>query len=157
MRIDQRQLGFGDGFDYESGHAWVSVETSGQVIYLGLWPGGHPRVVDKRPECTDVRVGFEVGARALVSRYYHLSPSQVLRLNGFINRPDVWGYFNTCAAWATKVMREVVGTRISAVDYALFSTPRELGKELKFLEARFPTTRANPRHGEFQEPSFGSR
>lgn len=141
----------GDQADYTAGHSWVTVETTSKVYFFGLWPDGHPRVTDKREECSDVRVGMEVGARAVVSHYYGLSSGQLERLNRYINRPEAWGYLNTCAAWVAQLVREVIGTRLSAVDYFAFSTPRELGKELFLLEKKFPTTRRSPRISEAPE------
>lgn len=145
----------GDTNGYTTGHAWISLHTPTQDIYLGLWPDGHPRAINKDPNCTDVRINLEYGAKPLVSRYYELTALQVQKLNQFINRPDVWGYLNTCAAWATKLLRDVIGIRVSAIDYALFSTPRELGKELLALEKKSPTTIMSPRRGEVGEASFG--
>lgn len=145
----------GDGMDYTSGHAWITVDTPEQTLYLGLWPDGHPRVVENRPGCTDVQIGLERGSGAVVSRFYALNAIQVISLNHFINRPDVWGYLNTCAAWATKLLREVLGVNIDSIDYLFFSTPRELGKTLERLEQKYPSSRLLPRVGEVAQPSFG--
>lgn len=142
----------GDGFGYTDGHAWISAETKDKIYYFGLWPDGHPRVADKREECSDVRLGMEAGGQAMVSRYYQLTAAQVVRLNALLNRPQAWAYTNTCAAWVAKVMNEVLGVRISAIDYAFFSTPRELGRELLWLEQKHPTSRTAPRQGQFPEP-----
>ena len=141
----------GDSYDYTDGHAWVTVETKASVFYFGLWPDGHPRVRDKREECSDVRQDMEAGVRPLVSRYYALSPTQVWRLNRFLNTPSRWVYTNTCAAWAAKLLHDVVGSNVSAIDYFLFSTPRELGYELQKLEKRNPTSQFRPHRGEVSE------
>lgn len=137
----------GDRNEYAAGHAWVSISTANQVIYLGLWPDGHPRVLNRSSYCTDVRVDLEAGAIPLVSRYYELTQAQLVLLNSFINRPDVWGYINSCAAWATRLLRDVTGESVSAIDYTVFSTPRELGRELQILERRSPTTKTSPCRG----------
>lgn len=146
----------GDAEDYTAGHAWVSVETGFGTLYLGLWPDGHPRVSDRREECSDVRYNMEAGVTPIVSRFYRLTPSQTIKLNRFVNRPEVWGYFNTCAEWAAKLLNEVVGVPISAIDYMLFSTPRELGRELRKLEAVSPTSPLRPRQGEMPENLGGN-
>ena len=146
----------GDSFGYTDGHAWITAETKDNIFYFGLWPDGHPRVADKREACSDVRIGIETGAAPLVSRCYVLSAAQVVRLNAVLNRPQGWAYTNTCAAWVVEVMNEVLGTRLSAIDYAFFSTPRELGRELAWLEKQSPTTRFAPRHGQFPEPVRGT-
>jgi hypothetical protein len=143
----------GDSFGYTDGHAWVSLETPLAVYYYGLWPDGHPRVIDKRPECSDVRQDMELGVHALVSRYYSLTPSQIFKLNRFLNKPQGWGYLNTCAAWVADLMHDVVGSNVSAIDYFLFSTPRELGYELLQLEQKRPSARFRPRRGDAPEGS----
>ncbi len=135
----------GDHHAYTDGHAWISVHTPKQIFYLGLWPDGHPRVENKDPKCTDVRLNYEKGFPALVSRYYRLNSSQVSRLNDIVNKPDVWGYLNTCARWASMLTAYVVGVRIDAVDYIFFSTPRELGRHIQALEMKNPTSPVFPR------------
>ena len=141
----------GDVYGYTDGHAWITAETKDNIFYFGLWPDGHPRVADKREECSDVRIGMEMGGGSKVSRYYALTAGQVLRLNAILNRPQGWAYTNTCAAWVVQVMNKVLGMNISAIDYAFFSTPRELGFQLQRLEKNSPTTRMAPRQGAFPE------
>ncbi|MBY0371503.1 hypothetical protein K2X33_12500 [bacterium] len=140
--------------DFIAGHAWLSVETSKSIFFLGLWPDNHPDVIDKREECADIRFNMEVRALARASRYYRLSPSQVTRLNQYINKPAAWGYMNNCSDWATEGVKYVLGHAPSASDHLIFNTPRSLGEDIERLEKMNPTSPRFPREGEIKESSL---
>lgn len=137
----------GDEYGYKDGHAWISVSTRTSVLFLGLWPDGHPRVMEKSENCTDVRIGMENGAQPEVSRYYHLEPHQTAKLTQVINKPQIWRMIYNCSDWSVEVLREVIGVNWDAIDYAIFSTPRELGRILKMIEKHYPTSPDRPHRG----------
>lgn len=142
LSIHSNRAGNNEG--YTDGHAWVSVYTETRTIYLGLWPDIHEQVSNKDPDCSDVRVGMEAGQRPVASRYYRIGAHQIKQLNVVMNDLTIWRVTNTCAAWAVKVLRDVVGVPISAVDIAIFSTPRKLGTEIQKLERADPSSLQKP-------------
>lgn len=134
----------GDARDYTSGHAWLTITVNGKTTFYGLWPDAHPSVVDNGKQ-SDIRIGMEASAKAAASRYYRLSDAQQKHFFALMKSNVEWRYTNTCASWATEVVEELLGEDVDADDWAGFETPRELGKSIRELEAKQPTTMFAPK------------
>jgi RHS repeat-associated protein len=130
----------GAGKSYTDGHAWITyTDDTGVTITYGLWPDSHRSVRDNGSG-SDIRVGMEDELLAVASRYYTLTPEQEARLVKELTSNVHWSYTNTCAAWASEVVVNVVGEDVDADDWFGFATPRELGQSILRLERSFHTT-----------------
>jgi hypothetical protein len=133
---------------FTDGHAWLSVSRDGVVTNYGLWPDDHPRIVAmglNDPAKSDIRIGMEDGQVAVASRYYKLSPKQVLLLEEKLKENVGWHYTNTCASWASETATEISKEYVDANDTLGFETPRKLTGTLLKLEKLRPTSIGNPR------------
>lgn len=130
-------LGIRDGL----GHGWISVTSyssgSPQSNYFGLWPDGHPSVVNNGP-ASDVRFNIETGPGAH-NRYYLLCPSDVAKLNSFISKSATWSYNYTCANWAQDAVQAAMSELVSSIDTFGYGTPRELAENIDALESSKPS------------------
>jgi hypothetical protein len=134
-----------------SGHAWISVTRGNNPPeYYGLWPDAHPRFagdpVASDPNATDIRRGIEGGAgfNPTASRYYELTPEQATNLEARLRENVTWGYTNTCASWASETVSKVTGQNVSASEYFITGTPRELIRSINELERTLPTSPSDP-------------
>ncbi len=134
----------GDTSEYTGGHAWLTISHDGVTTHYGLWPDAHPNVVDNGDD-SDIRVGMEASATAVASRYYRLSDAQAKHFNALMTANVAWRYTNTCASWASEVVRDVVSEDVDADDWGGFETPRELGRNILKLEAAGPTSLGCPK------------
>ena len=133
-----------DNDSFTSGHAWLSITENGRTITYGLWPDRHPVTVDNG-RGKDIRTGLENKMTAAASRYYRLSANQATMLNHSIRNKSVsWRITNTCAAWASAIVKEIIGEDVDADDYMGFETPRELGRNILILEKKRSTSLINP-------------
>lgn len=128
------------------GHAWISITENGATKTYGLWPDDHPRTVDNGPG-KDVRVGMEDHIKSAASRYYEISTEQLQQLKTLVARSDTWNYTHNCSSWASYVVKQVINVDVNADDMGLLGveTPRELGRSIRALEAKDPTTRFTPK------------
>jgi hypothetical protein len=139
---------------FTSGHAWISVSTftaSGghTTITYGLWPDDHPLIISDglaNGSGSDVRVNREP-ATGLHNRYYLLTPSQNDARVAYVATSNAWGYFFTCADWASAAYAASTGESVSASDYVLFGTPRAISGSIKSLEDANPTQLLQPEGG----------
>jgi hypothetical protein len=129
----------GDSHEFTAGQSWLSITENGTTTFYGLWPDAHPAVV-ANGDASDIRVGLEAAAKAVASRYYKLSPAQAKHFKALMKSNVGWRYTNTCASWASEVVNEIVGEDVDSDDYLGFETPRELGRNILFLERTDPTT-----------------
>lgn len=134
-----------------SGHAWISVTRGNNPPeYYGLWPDSHPRFagdsVASDPAATDIRRGIEGGAgfNPNASRYYELTPDQATNLEARLRENVTWGYTNTCASWASNTVSQVTGQNVSATEFLVTGTPRELIKSINALEQTLPSSPTDP-------------
>lgn len=132
-----------------SGHAWISVTRGNNPPeYYGLWPDAHPRfagdAVASDPNATDIRRGLEAGSNPTASRYYELTPEQATNLEARLRENVTWGYTNTCASWASETVSKVTGQNVSASEYFITGTPRELIRSINELERTLPTSPSDP-------------
>ena len=56
-----------------------------------------------------------------------------------LSRISNWGYFNTCANWASSAVSFVICENVDASDYVLFGTPRAISQSIINLERITPT------------------
>jgi len=140
-RVDPNTVGSFNQF--VDGHAWLSVTRNGATRYYGLWPDEHPNVIDNGP-ATDIREGMESRSTPSASRYYELSPEQVVKLDAALKENVTWGYTNTCASWASATVSKVTGKRLDASELLITDTPRELIESIKAAERREPTSPMHP-------------
>lgn len=129
----------GDEKSFTAGHAWLTITVSGRTVSYGLWPDAHPNV-NNNGNLSDIRTGMEASAKAVASRYYRLSDAQQKHFFALMKANVEWRYTNTCASWASDVVKEILREDVDADDWGGFETPRELGKNIKELEAKQPTT-----------------
>ncbi len=129
--------------DYKSGHAWISVSTSGYSKTYGLWPDAHPRTKNNGLG-SDVRVGMEP-IKGLNNRYYQLTVKQEKLLTDYLARKAYWRYTNTCASWSSEIIYYVTREDVDADDWFGFETPRELSRNIRILEAKTPTSLISPK------------
>ena len=132
-----------------SGHAWISVTRGNNPPeYYGLWPDAHPRFandsVASDPAATDIRRGIEAGFSPTASRYYELTPEQTTNLEALLKENVTWGYTNTCASWASDTVSKVTGQSVSASEFLITDTPRELIKSINALERTLPSSPSDP-------------
>lgn len=143
----------GDGAVFLSGHAWISAtdfsQSSTPVTRYGLWPDGHPLIIQdglSNGDGTDVRVNREP-SYGLHNRYFFLNPTEKQALINYINTVFHWTYWYTCASFAEGSVMAVTGEDVDADDYLGFETPREFGSSINALEVTDPTVRINPVNG----------
>ena len=130
---------------FTGGHAWISLSTGGMLKYYGLWPDEHPSTPNNGPGF-DIRVGLEKTAKAAASRYYELSAEQEALLSKLLKANVTWGYTHNCSSWAHDIIRSVVKEDVDADEYLWFvETPRELGRNIRLLEAKDLTSRTKPK------------
>ena len=139
------------------GHAWLSMQfTNGKHTTVGLWTTTlfESRRMSKDPtgvildESFDVNFGLEEqkNYQPAASRYYKLSEAQAKRAVAIMGSYTGWRFTNTCASWATKVVRELLGEELASSELGgLTQTPRALGQAILQLEARDPTSVTNPK------------
>jgi len=143
----------GDGAVFLSGHAWISAtdfsQSSTPVTRYGLWPDGHPLIIQdglSNGDGTDVRVNREP-SYGLHNRYFFLNPTEKQALINYINTVFHWTYWYTCASFAEGSVMAATGEDIDADDYLGFETPREFGSSINAIEIIDPTARINPVNG----------
>ncbi len=139
------------------GHAWLTLHfENGNSTSIGLWTSslGEVRRVVKDPtgfmlgETFDVKFGLEnkLGYRAKASRFYALTKDQALLATKVMGAFTGWRFANTCATWATDVVKRVVGEELPSSELAgATNTPRALGGAIKRLERIQPTSLQCPR------------
>lgn len=132
-----------------SGHAWISVTRGNNPPeYYGLWPDAHPRFandsVASDPAATDIRRGLEAGSSPSASRYYELTAEQAANLEARLRENVTWGYTNTCASWASETVSKVTGQSVSASEFFITGTPRELIRNINALERALPSSPSDP-------------
>ncbi len=133
------------GAGYIDGHAWITVTRNGATQYYGLWPDDHPSTFNNGLG-TDIRLGMEKNSQAKANRYYKLSGRQTKILDRLLLENVTWAYTHNCASWAHDVIWQVIREDVDADDYLWFSeTPRELGRNIKLLEIKEPTSRYKPK------------
>lgn len=115
--------------DLTAGHAWLVDTYEGSEQTWGLWPDGHPKVVDNG-DGTDVRSNMEAGQQAVSSRSYRLTNAQYRQFQRYLLVPDTWSYGHTCADWARDGMQAATGINLDVDDYLGIETPRELSETL---------------------------
>lgn len=131
--------------NYTGGHAWITVTRNGITKYYGLWPDGHPATPNNGPGW-DIRTGMERNSKPKANRYYKLSAEQTKVLDQLLLRNITWGYTNNCSSWAHDIIWKVVHEDVDADDYLWFSeSPRELGRNIRLLEAKDPTIQYKPK------------
>lgn len=135
----------GQAYGFDAGHAWISVTRDGKTTHCGLWPDGHPSVVDNG-DGSDIRSGMEAGDTPAASRYYRLTPEQATRLDNLLKANETWGYTHNCSSWARDTVESVTGVRLNADDPgALWTeTPRQLGDSIHRLEEKDRTSPESP-------------
>lgn len=134
----------GDSHEFGAGHAWLTITAEGRTCSYGLWPDGYEQAADNG-DASDIRLGLESAQDAVASRYYGLSPVQVVHFWSLTRLNVTWRCTNNCASWATEVVASVVGEDVDADDYLGLETPRELGRSILKLESREPTHLASPK------------
>lgn len=144
------------GADLDDGHAWLSMHfTNGRSTTVGLWTTTlfEARRFVKDPtgaildQSFDVNFGLEKekNYKPLASRYYKLTEAQAKRAVALMGSYTSWRFTNTCASWATAVVRELLGEDLDASELGgLTDTPRALGKVISELEAKNPTSISKP-------------
>ncbi len=142
---------------FSDGHAWLSMHFSnGRSTTVGLWTTTlfESRRIVRDPtgaildESFDVNFGLEDerGDIAAASRYYGLSPTQARRAVAVMGSYTGWRFTNTCASWASKVVRELLGEELDSSELGgLTDTPRALAKAIEDREAKEPTTLDRPK------------
>jgi len=131
--------------DFTGGHAWITVTRNGKTSYYGLWPDMHPNTPDNGPGW-DVRKGMEKNSKSKASRYYKLTPEQTGLLERLLRKNVTWGYTHNCASWAHEIIWKVVHEDVDADDHLWFiETPRELGRNIRLLEKKNPTSLLKPK------------
>lgn len=74
------------------------------------------------------------------------APNQGMLASRVIGVYTGWRVTNTCATWASNVVRELTGEEIKSSEFVgLTNTPRALGNALLFLESMQHTSLARPR------------
>lgn len=134
----------GDDKDFTAGHVWLTITQKGSTTFYGLWPDAHPRTVDNG-DASDIRIGLELAAKSVASRYYNLTDDQANLLNFLVKANAYWFYTNNCSSWVSQVVLEVVGEDVDADDYFGIETPRELGRNILLLEKKDPTSFLMPK------------
>ena len=134
----------GDSELFTAGHAWISIVRDGKATVYGLWPDAHPDTVDNDDK-SDIRIGMEISSRSKASRYYQLSEAQSKNFDALMRANVAWTYTNTCASWASDIVKNIIGDDVDADDYFGFETPRELGSSINKLELKNPTSRLCPK------------
>ena len=127
---------------FKDGHAWLSVRhSSGDAITVGLYPDGHPAVIDNGSE-TDLRLNVEMAATGKFEgkyNYYHnMTNLEAARFSAYLNKSASWLYSNTCATWAANGFRYGTGTNVSAREWLLFGTPRTISNSIQNLSPSTP-------------------
>lgn len=130
--------------------------TNGRSTTVGLWTTTlfEAQRVIKDPtgaildETFDVNFGLEYqkNYKPVASRYYKLNDAQGKRAVAIMGSYTGWRFTNTCASWATKVLRELLGEDLNASELGgLTDTPRALGKVISDLEVKDPTSVSKPK------------
>lgn len=145
----------GDAID--AGHAWLTLHfANGRSTSVGLWTNslGELRRFFPDPtgfllgETLDVEWGLEDGKgyQSKARRYYGLSEGQARSATAVLSASGNWRFTNTCASWATEVVRRLVGEEIASAELAgATNTPRALGAAIHRLEGQSPTSLHMPR------------
>jgi hypothetical protein len=139
------------------GHAWLSMHFSnGRQTTIGLWTTTlfTPKAFIKDPtgvfldETFDVNFGLEAQRHymAKASRYYRLDAVQGKRAVALLGQFQSWRFTNTCASWARRVVRELLGEDLGSAELGgATDTPRALGDAILRLEATDPTSLQRPK------------
>ena len=141
------------------GHAWITMHfQNGRSTTVGLWNRGplearnlvrDPiRVTDSTAERFDVQFGLEDKRhyRARASRYYGLTQNEGMLASRTIGVYTGWRVTNTCATWATRVVKELTGEELDSPEFGgLTNTPRALGSAILLLESTQHTTLEHPK------------
>lgn len=145
------------GGGLSSGHAWLSLHfQNGKQTTVGLWTSTlfEAKRIVKDPtgvildESFDVNFGLEESRdyQAAASRFYKLSEAQARRAVSLMGSYTGWRLTNTCASWATKVVRELLGEDLDASDLGgATDTPRALGAAIERIEKEDPTSLIAPK------------
>jgi len=139
------------------GHAWLTMHfTNGRQTSIGLWTTTlfEAKRFVKDPtgvildESFDVNFGLEEqrNYKPAASRFYKLTEIQSRRAVSIMGSYTGWRFTNTCASWATKVVRELAIEDLDASELSgLTQTPRALGNTLQKLEKKEPTAVSSPK------------
>lgn len=142
---------------FTAGHAWLTLHfANGNSTSVGLWTStlAEPRRFVRDPtgfalgETLDVEWGLEISKqyRAAASRYYGLTPGQAKHATSALIASASWRFTNTCATWATEVVRRLAGEELDSTELlGATNTPRALGNAILALEAKSPTSLGHPR------------
>lgn len=87
-----------------------------------------------------------------VFKYYSLTDSQPTKLETYIETDAHWTFTNTCAAWASACIWEVVGEDVDADGLLGFESPSEIGESILALEAGDPTGSLAPNATDLNAP-----
>lgn len=146
-----------EGDALTAGHAWLTLHfANGRSTSIGLWTNslGDARRLISDPtgfllgETFDVEWGWEdqKGYRPKASRYYRLTEGQARSATSILAASGNWRFTNTCASWATEVVRRLIGEDIPSTELAgATNTPRALGIAIRRLESKNPTSISMPR------------
>ena len=103
---------------YTEGHAWITVTRNCITRYYGLWPDNHSLTSNNK-----------------------LSAEQKKVLDRLLRANVTWRPTHNYSSWAHEIIWKVVHEDVDADDRLWFSeTPRELGRNITFLEAKDPTS-----------------
>lgn len=139
------------------GHAWLSMHfQNGRFTTIGLWTTtlDEPRRFIKDPtgfmlgETFDVEFGRETAKayRAKASRYYRLTQTEARSATRVLTTNASWRFSNTCASWATNVVRGLTGEELGSSEWGGWTnTPRALANAIVALERKQPTSLASPK------------
>jgi len=125
---------------YTEGHVWITVTRNGITRYYGLWPDNHS-LTSNNGLGWNIRTGLERNNKPKASRYYKRSAEQKKVLDLLLRANVTWRPTHNCSSWAHEIIWKVVHEDVDADDRLWFSeTPRELGRNITFLEAKDPTS-----------------
>lgn len=142
------------------GHAWISMHfENGRSTSVGLWVEGdllQSRRFIKDPigfmsdsaEKFEINFGLEdqKGYKAAASRYYFLEETQAKQATRVLGEFSGWRFTNTCASWATEVVKRLTGEKLDSGEFAgLTNTPRALGAAIAAKEKVNPTSLSLPK------------
>lgn len=128
------------------GHVWLTITSGDKTEAYGLWPASHPRFrQETSPPTTDVRRGIGNSIQATASRYYELTPDQLMAFEAATREKVAWGYTTTCASWASDTVHRITGERVDASEYGgLTDIPRKIRESIDQLEGQHSTSREAP-------------
>jgi hypothetical protein len=156
------------------GHAWISLHFSnGKSATVGLWTNRRLEtrkfIKDPVGVLSDSQEKFEVewnrekdrkGYEPVASRYYGLSEAQGKQAIKVLGSYTGWRFSNTCASWATRVVRVLFGEELASEELGgITNTPRALGDAILKAEKASPTSLERPLKtcsNAIKKASFGS-